>query len=86
MDRRIFAFTVLTDEELEQNGLLFSTNGDVLGRILADHKFQVGDVEQYSYDIESMPETFSRLEKGEVKIYGIDKYHVNKCSIMYTRK
>jgi len=56
-----------------------------LGKVL-QKRTPYRDDTMYSYDIESTKEYFGKLQNGEVRLYGIEKYQVSHSSIWYTYK
>lgn len=84
MRSNIFAFTLHTETELDDNSVVFSTDGNIVGKIL--HKRLPYKSNLYSYDVESTKDTFEKLKNGEVRLYGIENYSMDNCSTWYTHK
>ena len=84
MTTDIFTFTLYTETDLNSGGI-FEVDGAFLGRILKKRTSYRDDA-MYSYDIESKIEIFEKLQSGEIKLFGIEKYHISNSSIKYTHK
>lgn len=79
----LFAFTLTTKKDLDVHDTLCDTEGGIIGRILRKSPPYRGDC--FTYDVESTKEIYEKLERGEIKIYGIEKYDVSSCSTAYTK-
>ena len=83
MENWIFAFTLTTEKDFDVHDTLCDTEGGIIGRILRKSPSYRGDY--FTYDVESTKEIYEKLERGEIKIYGIEKYDVSCCSTAYTK-
>lgn len=88
MAHDIFAFSLTTKQDcFEKGDCVFTTDGALVGRIL--HRCKVAiDPENvfYSYDIESVRDTYQLIESGAKQLYRVSDYHVSPSSISYTRE
>lgn len=82
MSSYIFTFALHTDEDVV-DGSIFDTNGEVIGRVV--HKFVSKMSNSVTYDIETDEETFEKIESGEIKLWGIEKYFVTSSNVSYYR-
>lgn len=82
MSNYIFTFALHTDKDVV-DGSIFGVNGEVLGRVV--HKFVSQMSGGVTYDIETTKETFDKIESGEIKLWGIEKYYVTNSNTAYYR-
>ena len=82
MHNYFFTFALHTDKDVF-NGSIFDMSGEVIGRIV--HKFVSKTSSGVTYDVESTKETFEKIESGEIKIWGAEKYYVSNSSTAYYR-
>lgn len=82
MSEYIFTFSLHTEKDVV-DGSIFDTNGEVLGRVI--HKFISQTGNGVTYDIETTKETFDKIDNGEIKLWGIEKYYVTTSHTAYYR-
>jgi len=91
MESKIFAFTLNTKENLGESGCVFDNQGSIIGRILKKHPIFQDSYDEnkyngnYSYDIESLEETYMKITNGEI-VLNIENYSVDSCSTWYYQK
>ena len=84
--KTVYTFTIRTTTELPAGAnSIFGEDGAFIGRILHRSKNTVDEANPfYSYDVESTPEYFEKLNNG-YKLYKIDNFSVDGSSVVYTR-
>lgn len=81
----IFAFSTSANEKFYDKGeIIFSDDGDVVGRVLKCLKVENTEDEVfYAYDIESTKDVYEKLEKGEMKMWRMEQCKVHPCYMSY---
>ena len=81
----IFAFSMSTETKFYDKGdTIFSDNGEVIGRVLKCMKVNIDEENVlYSYDIESTKDVYEALDKGDMRIWKLEKYTISTCSTWY---
>ncbi|MEG1567889.1 MAG: hypothetical protein RR347_09415 [Anaerovoracaceae bacterium] len=88
----MFAFTLTTKSKLEEQHSLFSTDGDIIGRIIyktPNFKDEYDEYEYkgtYSYHIESDESKYNALLDKKIIVAYADDYAVSSCNTYYIRK
>ena len=84
----IFAFSTSAYEKFYDKGeIIFSDDGDVVGRVLKCLKLENTEDEVfYAYDIESTKDVYEKLEKGEIKMWRMEQCKVHPCYMSYVSK
>lgn len=88
----MFVFTLTTKSALEEKCVLFSNDGDVIGRILhKSPKFKDEDDAYeyqgaYTYDVECDERKYQDLVDKKATVLGADDYIISSCNTHYVRK
>ncbi len=84
----LFVFSMSTETRFYEKGdIIFSDNGDVIGRVLKCSEVDIDeDNVYYAYDIESTKDVYEALENGNMRIWNLDKYTISTCSTWYRQK
>ena len=80
MSNYIFTFSIHTDNDVLRK-IVFSADGEIIGRIVGKFVSEMGA--GVTYDVEATKEAFERIKSGEIKLWGIEKYHVSSSSTSY---
>lgn len=89
MSDEIFAFSLRTKSNLNA-GSVFGANGEVVGQILSkrpkfkDEWNEISYDDFYTYDVESLKETYEKIKNGEI-ILNADDYSIDDCSTSWVR-
>lgn len=91
MNRQIFAFSLSTPQSLQKGNYVFSTDGDLIGRILSkfptfqDDYDEIEYKDNYHYDLETTEDKFTKIESKEI-ILDIKEYSVHRSNTSWTLK
>jgi hypothetical protein len=89
MGNELFAFTLCTKQRFDIHAHVFDKTGGSVGRILHKYptfkdRYEEFEYEgSYSYDVESLKETYEKIECNEI-VLNIEDYSVHRCSTYYT--
>lgn len=88
----MFAFTLTTKSVFQESSTLFSTDCDIIGRIIhkspkfKDEYDEYKYEDTYSYHIESDESKYKDLLDKKIIISNADDYTVSSCNTYYVRK
>ncbi len=88
----MFAFTLTTKSVFQENSTLFSSDGNVIGRIIHKSPKFKGEYDEheyegtYSYHIESDESKYKNLLDRKIVVSNADNYAVSSCNTYYVRK
>lgn len=85
----MFVFTLNTKAKLGQENVLIDQSGNVVGRVLSKSPAFKDDYKKFEYsgnyyEIESIKETFEKLERGEIRL-NLKEYSVSLSNIHWAR-
>lgn len=86
----MFVFTLNTKAKLGQENVLIDRSGNVVGRVLSKSPTFKDDYKEfeysgnYHYEIESIKETFKKLERREIRL-NLKEYSVSLSNVHWVR-